>query len=45
MTDIQLIAAILFGLALAHTFATKTFERLADRYPRHAGLWHFFWRS
>ena len=42
MTDIQLIAAILFGLALAHTFATKTFERLADRYPRHAGLWHFF---
>ena len=42
MTDIQLIAAILFGLALAHTFATKSFERLADRYPRHAGLWHFF---
>ena len=41
MTDIQLIAAILFGLALAHTFATKSFERLADRYPRHAGLWHF----
>jgi hypothetical protein len=42
MTDIQLIAAILFGLALVHTFATKTFERLADRFPRHAGLWHFF---
>ena len=42
MTDIQLIAAILFGLALAHTFATKSFERLADRFPRHAGLWHFF---
>ena len=42
MTDIQLIAAILFALALAHTFATKSFERLADRYPRHAGLWHFF---
>lgn len=42
MTDIDLIAAILFGLALAHTFATKTFERLADRYPRHAGLLHFF---
>jgi hypothetical protein len=41
MTDIQLIAAILFALALAHTFATKSFERLADRYPRHAGLWHF----
>ncbi len=42
MTHIELIAAILFGLALAHTFATKYFERLADRYPRHAGLWHFF---
>ncbi|MBC7685445.1 MAG: putative Na+/H+ antiporter [Bdellovibrionales bacterium] len=42
MTTIQLIAAILFGLALAHTFATKTFDRLADRFPRHAGLFHFF---
>ncbi|RSZ58720.1 hypothetical protein HF313_08230 [Massilia atriviolacea] len=42
MSDIQLIAAILFGLALAHTFAAKSFERLADRYPRHAGLLHFF---
>jgi hypothetical protein len=42
MTTIQLIAAILFGLALAHTFAAKTFERLADRFPRHAGLFHFF---
>lgn len=42
MTDIQLIAAILFALALAHTFAAKTFERMADRFPRHAGLFHFF---
>lgn len=42
MTDMNFIAAILFGLALVHTFATKTFERLADRYPRHAGLLHFF---
>ena len=41
MTDIQLIAAIIFGLALIHTFAAKSFERLADRYPRHAGLLHF----
>lgn len=40
MTPINLIAAALFGLALVHTFATKTFERLADRYPRHAGLFH-----
>lgn len=42
MTDINLIAAVLFGLALVHTFATKTVERLADKYPRHAGLFHFF---
>jgi hypothetical protein len=42
MTDMNLVAAILFALALIHTFATKTFERLADRYPRHAGLLHFF---
>ncbi len=42
MTEINLIAAILFFMALVHTFATKTFERLADRFPRHAGLFHFF---
>ena len=42
MIDINLIAAVLFGLALVHTFATKTFERLADKFPRHAGLFHFF---
>ena len=41
MTDINLIAAIIFALALIHTFATKTFERFADRFPRHAGLFHF----
>ena len=40
-TDLQLISAILFGLALAHTFAASAFARLATRYPRHAGLWHF----
>lgn len=40
MNNINLIAAVLFGLALVHTFATKTFDRLSDRYPRHAGLFH-----
>jgi hypothetical protein len=34
------LAAILFALALIHTFATKFFERLAHRHPRHAGLFH-----
>jgi hypothetical protein len=33
-------ATALFALALAHTFATGFFERLAHRFPRHAGLLH-----
>jgi hypothetical protein len=36
----QLIGAILFGLALVHTFAAKSIEVLAHRYPGHAGLLH-----
>ena len=40
MTTIQLIGAILFGLALVHTFAAKSIEVLAHRHPRHAGLLH-----
>ena len=40
MDNINLIAAVIFALALTHTFATKSFERLADRHPNHAGLFH-----
>jgi len=40
-TTIQLIGAILFGLALIHTFSTRFFEHLAHTRPNHAGLWHF----
>lgn len=40
MTTIQLIAAIIFAIALVHTFATKSFERLAHHHPKHAGLLH-----
>ena len=42
MTDptIELIAAVLFGVAVLHTFAAKLFERFANLYPRHAGLFH-----
>jgi hypothetical protein len=36
----ELIAAILFGIAIVHTFSTKFFSRLAHLQPRHAGLWH-----
>ncbi|NRR33768.1 putative Na+/H+ antiporter [Oxalobacteraceae bacterium] len=40
MNTIQLIGATLFGLALVHTFAAKSFEVLSHRHPRHAGLFH-----
>ncbi|MGX4640502.1 putative Na+/H+ antiporter [Massilia sp. SYSU DXS3249] len=40
MTTIQLVGAILFACALVHTFSAKGFEKLADRYPRHEGLFH-----
>ncbi|MGZ3158070.1 MAG: putative Na+/H+ antiporter [Burkholderiaceae bacterium] len=42
MNDMHIIAAVIFGLALVHTFAAKSFEHLASRYPKHAGLFHFF---
>lgn len=38
----HLYGAIIFALALIHTFAAKTFEVLAHRHPRHAGLLHLF---
>ncbi len=38
--NIQVIAAVIFAVALLHTFAAKQFERLSHRYPRHAGLFH-----
>ncbi|MBC7988039.1 MAG: putative Na+/H+ antiporter [Luteimonas sp.] len=37
---IEIIAATLFVVALVHTFSVKFFERLASKYPRHAGLFH-----
>lgn len=37
---IQIVAAVLFGIALVHTFAAKQFERLSHRFPAHAGLFH-----
>jgi len=39
-TLIQVIGAILFGLAILHTFSTKYFEHLAHTQPKHAGIWH-----
>ena len=36
----QIVAAVLFGLAVLHTFAAKTIDGLGHRFPRHAGLFH-----
>ncbi len=38
--SIEWVAAVLFAVALAHTFAAKFFERLSHRYPEHTGLFH-----
>ena len=37
---VQWVAALIFGLAVVHTFSTKFFERMAHERPEHAGLWH-----
>jgi hypothetical protein len=39
-TLLQAVAAALFAAGLIHTFTVRQFERLAVRYPRHAGLFH-----
>lgn len=39
-TTIQLGGALLFAIALVHTFSAKALERFAHRYPAHAGVWH-----
>jgi hypothetical protein len=40
MDDFNVVAAIIFALALIHTFAAKTIERMGDRCERHSGLLH-----
>jgi hypothetical protein len=37
---LQLVATILFGVAVLHTFTVGYFQRLAHLQPAHAGLWH-----
>jgi len=39
-TPPELVAAVIFAIAIVHTFSTKYFARLAHAQPRHAGLWH-----
>ncbi|MBX6392215.1 MAG: hypothetical protein IRY96_01985, partial [Burkholderiales bacterium] len=37
---VEVVATVLFALAVVHTFSTKYFEIIAERHPRHAGIWH-----
>jgi len=37
---LETIGAMLFGLAVLHTFSTRYFEHLAHTRPVHSGLWH-----
>lgn len=39
-TFIEIIATVIFGLALIHTFTASQFQHLAHTHPRHAGLFH-----
>ena len=38
--SIQIVASVLFVLAVLHTFSTKFFEHLAHIHPNHAGVFH-----
>ena len=40
METLQVVATVIFAIALLHTFLAKSIGRLADRHPRHAGLFH-----
>lgn len=39
-TAVQWAGAIIFAIAIAHTFSTKYFEKLAHARPAHAGIFH-----
>ena len=39
-TTIELVGAILFAVAILHTFSASALARLEARFPRHGGVWH-----
>ena len=39
-STIELIATILFVLAIIHTFSVPVFAKLAHKPGPHAGIWH-----
>ena len=40
LAALQWAGAIIFAVAIVHTFSTKYFEKLARQRPAHAGIWH-----
>ncbi|WP_323012070.1 putative Na+/H+ antiporter [Castellaniella sp.] len=36
----EVVASVLFAIAIIHTFSVPVFARLANKGGRHAGLWH-----
>ncbi|RPH54635.1 MAG: hypothetical protein EHM84_01300, partial [Lysobacterales bacterium] len=40
ITTVETIGALLFALAVLHTFSTRYFEQLAETKTAHSGLWH-----
>ena len=40
ITSVEAVAALLFALAIVHTFSTRYFEHRAHMQTAHAGLWH-----
>jgi len=39
-TTVQIVGAVLFAIAILHTFSTTFVARLEHKFPRHAGFWH-----
>ncbi|MBY0269916.1 MAG: putative Na+/H+ antiporter [Burkholderiales bacterium] len=40
METIEIVGAVLFAMAVLHTFSTRYFEHLAHTRTAHSGLWH-----
>ena len=38
--SLEIIAAVIFALAIIHVFSVKYFEHLSNRSEKHAGLFH-----
>ncbi|MCL2020898.1 MAG: putative Na+/H+ antiporter [Betaproteobacteria bacterium] len=39
-TTVQIVSAVIFAIAILHTFSASFVERLAHVFPSHARLWH-----